>query len=63
MAAMRVGYAVATPEILQKMRPFSTGSVNVLAQYGAVAALKDKAAMAGGQAEDDRAAREDARRI
>ena len=28
------------------MRPFSTGSVNVLAQYGAVAALKDKAAMA-----------------
>lgn len=45
MAAMRVGYAVATPEILQKMRPFSTGSVNVLAQYGAVAALKDKAAM------------------
>ena len=46
MAALRVGYAVATPEIIQKMRPFSTGSVNVLAQYGAVAALKDKAAMA-----------------
>ncbi len=46
MAALRCGYAVATPDILQKMRPFSTGSVNVLAQYGATAALKDKAAMA-----------------
>jgi histidinol-phosphate/aromatic aminotransferase/cobyric acid decarboxylase-like protein len=46
MAALRLGYAVATPEILQKMRPFSTGSVNVLAQYGGVAALKNKAAMA-----------------
>jgi histidinol-phosphate/aromatic aminotransferase/cobyric acid decarboxylase-like protein len=46
MAALRLGYAVATPDILQKMRPFSTGSVNVLAQYGGVAALKNKAAMA-----------------
>jgi histidinol-phosphate aminotransferase len=45
MAALRLGYAVATPDILQKMRPFSTGSVNVLAQYGGVAALKDQAAM------------------
>ncbi len=46
MAALRVGYAVATPEIVQKMRPFATGSVNVLARYGATAALKDTAAMA-----------------
>ena len=46
MAAMRIGYAVAVPEILQKMRPYSTGSVNVLARYGAVATLKDPAAMA-----------------
>lgn len=46
MAAMRIGYAVATTEIIQKMRPYSTGSsVNVLARYGASAALKDKAAM------------------
>jgi histidinol-phosphate aminotransferase len=45
MAAMRVGYAVSTPELIQKMRPFSTGSVNVLARYGATATLKDKAAM------------------
>jgi histidinol-phosphate aminotransferase len=50
MAALRVGYAVATSDILQKMRPFSTGSVNVLAQYGAVAALKDKAAMESAKA-------------
>jgi histidinol-phosphate aminotransferase len=27
------------------MRPYSTGSVNVLARYGAVATLKDRAAM------------------
>ncbi|MGQ0733199.1 MAG: pyridoxal phosphate-dependent aminotransferase, partial [Acidobacteriota bacterium] len=45
MAAMRVGYAVSTPEILAKMRPFSTGSVNVLARYGATATLKNKPAM------------------
>jgi histidinol-phosphate aminotransferase len=45
MAAMRVGYAVAPTEILQKMRPFSTGSVNVLARYGATATLKNKPAM------------------
>jgi len=45
MAAMRIGYAVSTPEIIAKMRPYSTGSVNVLARYGAVATLKDKAAM------------------
>jgi histidinol-phosphate aminotransferase len=50
MAALRVGYAVATSDILQKMRPFSPGSVNVLAQYGAVAALKDKAAMESAKA-------------
>jgi len=45
MAAMRIGYAVSPPELLAKMRPFSTGSVNVLARYGATATLKDKAAM------------------
>jgi histidinol-phosphate aminotransferase len=46
MAALRIGYAVATPEILQKMRPYSTGSVNVLARYGAVATLKNPQTMA-----------------
>jgi histidinol-phosphate aminotransferase len=46
MAALRIGYAAATPEILQKMRPYSTGSVNVLARYGAVATLKNPKTMA-----------------
>jgi histidinol-phosphate aminotransferase len=45
MAALRIGYAVAPTEILQKMRPYSTGSVNVLARYGATATLKNVAAM------------------
>ena len=45
MAALRVGYAVAPTEILQKMRVYQAGVVNVLAQFGAVAALKDKPAM------------------
>jgi histidinol-phosphate aminotransferase len=45
MAAMRIGYAVAPSELLQKMRPYSTGSVNVLARYGAVATLKNRPAM------------------
>lgn len=46
MAALRIGYAAAPPEILQKMRPYSTGSVNVLARYGAVATLKNPKTMA-----------------
>jgi histidinol-phosphate aminotransferase len=41
LAAMRIGYAVAPAPIIQKMRPFSMGSVNVLAKWGAVASLKD----------------------
>jgi histidinol-phosphate aminotransferase len=46
MAALRIGYAAAPTEILQKMRPYSTGSVNVLARYGAVATLKNPQTMA-----------------
>ena len=41
MAAMRIGFAIATPEMIQRMRPYSTGSVNALAKWGAVAALED----------------------
>ncbi len=41
LAAMRIGYAVATPDIIQKMRPFASNSINVLAKWGAVASLKD----------------------
>ena len=41
LAAMRIGYAVSTPEIIRQMRPYSMGSVNVLAKWGAAASLKD----------------------
>jgi histidinol-phosphate aminotransferase len=47
LAAMRIGYAVATPEIVQRMRPYSMGSVNVLAKWGGAASIRD----AQGQAE------------
>jgi histidinol-phosphate aminotransferase len=46
LAAMRIGYAVAPAELIQKMRPFAMGSVNVAARFGAVAALKDTQAQA-----------------
>jgi histidinol-phosphate aminotransferase len=41
LAAMRIGYAVAPTELIQKMRPFAMNSVNALAKWGAVASLKD----------------------
>ena len=41
LAAMRIGYAVSTPEFIQRMRPYSMGSVNVLAKWGGAASLKD----------------------
>jgi len=46
LAAMRLGYAVAPAELIQKMRPYSMGSVNVAVKYGGVAALKDTASQA-----------------
>jgi histidinol-phosphate aminotransferase len=46
LAAMRLGYAVAPTELIQKMRPYHVGSVNVAVKYGGVAALKDTAAQA-----------------
>jgi histidinol-phosphate aminotransferase len=46
LAAMRIGYAVAPAELIAKMRPYSMGSVNVAARFGAVAALKDTAGQA-----------------
>ena len=46
LAAMRIGYAVSTPEIIRKMRPYSMGSVNALAKWGAAASLKDTAGQA-----------------
>jgi histidinol-phosphate aminotransferase len=43
LAGMRLGYAVAPKGIVERMRPHSTGSINALVQWGAVAALKDTA--------------------
>ncbi|MBI3492769.1 MAG: aminotransferase class I/II-fold pyridoxal phosphate-dependent enzyme [Acidobacteria bacterium] len=43
LAAMRLGYAVAPAELIQKMRPYSMGSINVLVKWGGVASLKDEA--------------------
>jgi histidinol-phosphate aminotransferase len=44
LAGMRLGYAIASPEFVQRMRPFSTGSINAVVKWGGVAALKDTAA-------------------
>jgi histidinol-phosphate aminotransferase len=41
LAAMRLGYAVSTPDIIKQMRPFSMGSINALVKHGGVASLKD----------------------
>ncbi len=41
LAGMRLGYAVAPREVIQKMRTHMTGSVNAIVKWGGVAALKD----------------------
>lgn len=46
LAGMRLGYGVAPRELLRRMRPYSTGSVNALVKWGGVAALKDTEAQA-----------------
>jgi len=46
LAGMRLGYAVAPAEIIQKMRPYSMGSINALVKWGGVASLKDTASQA-----------------
>jgi histidinol-phosphate aminotransferase len=43
---MRLGYAIASAENIQKMRPYSMGSINALVKWGGVTALKDEAAQA-----------------
>ena len=43
LAGMRLGYAVAPAELIQKMRPYSMGSINALVKWGGVASLKDEA--------------------
>jgi histidinol-phosphate aminotransferase len=46
LAGMRLGYAVAPIEHINKMRPYSVGSINALVKHGAAAALKDTSAQA-----------------
>lgn len=46
LAAMRIGYAIAPADMIQRMRPYAMNSVNVLAKYGAAASLKDTAGQA-----------------
>lgn len=41
LAGMRLGYAVAPRQLLQQMRPYSTGTINALVKWGGVAALRD----------------------
>ena len=41
LAGMRLGYAVAPRNLVQRMRPYTAGSINALVRYGGVAALKD----------------------
>lgn len=46
LAAMRLGYAVAPVEMINRMRPYSMGSINALVKHGGVASLKDTAGQA-----------------
>lgn len=46
LAGMRLGYAITTPEIIAKMRPFVSDSISAVVKWGGVAALKDTAAQA-----------------
>jgi len=46
LAGMRLGYAIASKELIDKMRPYSMGSINALVKHGGVAALKDTASQA-----------------
>jgi histidinol-phosphate aminotransferase len=41
LAGVRIGYALARKDLIQRMTPFSTGTISAAARYGAVAALKD----------------------
>ncbi len=46
LAGMRLGYAIASTALVEKMRPFSMGSINALVKHGGAAALKDTASQA-----------------
>jgi Histidinol-phosphate/aromatic aminotransferase and cobyric acid decarboxylase len=46
LAGMRLGYAIASKENIDKMRPFSMGSINALVKHGGAASIKDQAGQA-----------------
>ena len=46
LAGMRLGYAVAPKEMIDRMRPYSMQSINALVKWGGVTSLKDTAAQA-----------------
>jgi histidinol-phosphate aminotransferase len=46
LAGMRLGYAIAPAELIQKMRAYSISSINALVKWGGVASLKDTASQA-----------------
>ncbi len=46
LAGMRLGYAVARQDIIDKMRPYSMGSINALVKWGGAASIKDAAGQA-----------------
>lgn len=41
LAGMRLGYAIAPPTLINRMRPHSIASINALVKHGGVAAIKD----------------------
>ena len=43
LAAMRLGYAIARPDLLAEMRRFQSGSLNVAVRFAGAAVLKDTA--------------------
>lgn len=43
LAGMRLGYGLAPKELIDRMRPFTSGGLNAVVKYGGVVALKDTA--------------------
>jgi histidinol-phosphate aminotransferase len=41
LAGMRLGYAVAPPELIKRITPYISDSINAVVKWGGVAALKD----------------------
>jgi histidinol-phosphate aminotransferase len=46
LAGMRLGYAIASKQNIDRMRPFSMGSINALVKWGGAASIRDAAGQA-----------------